>query len=464
MRILFFILTFIFTAFLSAQDITGSWNGEIQAGSKKIYFIFNISKTSEYKTVIDIPTQRINGIVAQKTHLENNQLTVDISNLGMIYKGVLNPDKNQIEGRVTEGANSFSLTLKREKVEVGEINKRPQEPLKPYPYFEENITFKNEKAGVTLAGTLTLPNTKRLHPAVILISGSGPQDRDETISGHKPFLVLADHLTRKGIAVLRYDDRGFGKSSGNHSEATTHDFAKDVLNAITYLKSRKDIDLDNIGLIGHSEGGIIAPLVINQSNNGIAFMVSLAGTGISGTELSVMQSKTLRSFPVPDEEAYEKAVRKAIEIAGSDKDIEVIKKELKTHYNNTTIPIIRKLGVPENKINQMIEGSINASTSKWSRNFYHYNPADEYEKVTCPVLSLNGSKDTQVEAKINQEGIRNALIKGGNKDFKILELPNLNHLFQECETGAMSEYGDIEQTFAPVALNEISSWILDHIR
>ncbi len=462
MRTLFFIFILIFTSSLFAQDITGTWNGEIQVGSKKISFIFNISKESKYNTIIDIPTQRINGITAKTTTFTNGKLIVDMSNVGMVYEGLFNSNTNLIEGKVVEGSNSFSLKLTKEKIEIEKAKKRPQEPIKPYPYLEEEVIFKNTKAGVTLAGTLTLPKTKELHPVVILISGSGPQDRDETIFGHKPFLVLADHLTKKGIAVLRYDDRGFGKSTGNHSEATTHDFAKDVLSAITYLKSRTDIDIKNIGLIGHSEGGIIAPLVVNQSK-GISFMISLAGTGISGIELSVIQSKTLRAFPVPDEEAYERTIRKAIEIASSNKDIAIIKKELRTHYNTTTVPIIKNLGVPDTQINQIINGIIDTRTSIWARNFYSYNPADEYEKISCPVLSLNGSKDVQVEAKINQDGIRNALIKAGNQDFKILELPNLNHFFQECETGAISEYATIKQTFSPIALREISSWILKHI-
>ena len=462
MQRLLFILIFIVTNSILAQDITGTWNGEIKVRDKKVSFIFNISKTSEYNTILDIPTARLNGITAKTTSFKNGKLIVDMSNVGMVYEGLFNSTTNQIEGKVTEGLNSFSLKLTKEKIAIEEIKKRPQEPVKPYPYLEEEVRFQNEEAGVTLVGTLTLPKTGVSHPTVILINGSGPQDRDETIAGHKPFLVLADHLTRNGIAVLRYDDRGFGKSTGNHSEATTHDFAKDVLSAVSYLKSRTDIDSKNIGLIGHSEGGIIAPLVVNQSKD-ISFMVSLAGTGISGTELSVMQAKAFRGFPVPDEEAYEKAIRKAIEIAGSNRDITLIKKELRMHYNNTTVPIIKNLGVPETRINEMIDGIIETRTSIWTRNFYHYNPADEYEKITCPVLSLNGSKDTQVEAKINQDGIRNALIKGENQDFKILELPNLNHLFQECKTGAISEYSSIEQTFAPIALEEISNWILKHI-
>jgi len=334
--------------------------------------------------------------------------------------------------------------------------------VKPYPYYEEEVVFKNTEAKIELAGTLTLPTKNGKFPVVILISGSGPQDRDESFMGHKPFLVLSDYLTKQGIGVLRFDDRGNGESTGDFGNATTEDFSKDVLSAIAYLKTRSDVDIKNIGLIGHSEGGIIAPLVANNSKD-IAFMVLLASTGISGTELSVMQSKTLRQFPVKDEVAYEKNTRKAIAIVTSNKSDSEIKKQLTIHYNNFLRPILTSLNVPEEKINLFIESQLKRSLKPWSRYFLQYNPADEIEKLQIPVLSLNGTKDTQVNAKINQEGIRKALKKGGNKDYKILELENLNHFFQECETGKIDEYSKIEQTFSPTALKEISNWILKRI-
>ncbi|MBL4642249.1 MAG: alpha/beta fold hydrolase, partial [Flavobacteriaceae bacterium] len=296
-----------------------------------------------------------------------------------------------------------------------------------------------------------------------LISGSGPQDRDESYMGHKTFLVLSDHLTRQGIGVLRFDDRGFGKSTGDFGTATTADFAKDVLSAVTYLKTRNDIDIEHIGLIGHSEGGIIAPLVANQTKD-VSFIVLLASTGVSGTELSVRQSKTLRGFPVDDEVAYEKNTRKAIAIVTSNKSTEEIKTALRAHYNAFLRPILTSLGAPEKNINAFIDNQVKTSIKPWSRYFLQYNPADEFEKLQIPVLSLNGSKDTQVDAKINQTGIKNALVKGKNKEYKILELENLNHFFQECETGKMNEYRKIDQTFSPIALNEISDWVLKRVK
>ena len=455
---------FFLTLTALSQNITGLWNGAIEVNEDtKFNFIFNIEEDGKaYQTTVDIPTQRVNGIKALKTWFTADSLIIDLSNVGMKYSGKLNANRTLINGKLVEGLNSFSLNLSRNSVLETLKPNRPQEPSKPYPYIEEKVSFANKDANITLAGTFTRPKGNKKYPVAILISGSGPQDRDETISKHKPFWVLADYLTKHGIAVLRYDDRGFGKSTGNHSNATTYDFALDVISAINYLRTRNDIDKNKIGLIGHSEGGIIAPLVANKTND-IAFIVSLAGTGISGTELSVIQSKTMRPFPVPEELTYEKAIREAIEIAKQHKDISEIKPELNAHYNETIAPILKNLNVPDDKINEIIKSLVAMRTTKWNRYFYDYDPSNEYEKVNCPVLSLNGSLDTQVQAKINQNGLREALVKGKNKDYEIIEFEGLNHLFQNAKTGKMDEYSKIEETFSPKVLNIISGWILKRI-
>ncbi|WCO03165.1 alpha/beta hydrolase family protein [Psychroserpens ponticola] len=445
-----------------SQEISGNWSGKTKRGDKEITFVFNIKQeNATYLTTMSVPTFRVSGIKPSTTTFANGKLTIDGSNVGMYYEGIFNNETQQFEGTYKEGGIEMVLNLKKGSVKIEE-SRRPQEPVKPYPYYEEEVVFENAKAKISLAGTLTLPSENGKFPVAILISGSGPQDRDESFMGHKPFLVLADHLTRQGIGVLRFDDRGQGESTGDFGNATTEDFSKDVLSAITYLKTRNDVDIKNIGLIGHSEGGIIAPLAANNSKD-VAFMVLLASTGISGAELSVMQSKTLRQFPVKDEVTYEKNTRKAIAIVTSNKSETEIKNELTTHYNNFIRPILMSLNVPEEKVNLFIYSQLKTSLQPWSRYFLQYNPADEIEKLQIPVLSLNGSKDSQVNAKINQEGIRNALIKGGNKDYKIIELENLNHFFQECETGKLDEYRKIEQTFSPTALKEISNWILKRI-
>ncbi len=461
-HITFALLLYSISSF--SQDITGIWNGTVKLGEdKEISFIFNIKKIdNNYVTDLSIPAQRVAGLKPQKTTFENGILQIDGTNLGIKYEGKFNTTSQQFEGKFSEGANTLPLNLKEGKLKLESKNNRPQEPVKPYPYYEEEVVFENKEANVSLAGTLTLPGNNKKSPAVILISGSGPQDRDETFANHKPFWVLADHLTRQGIAVLRFDDRGVGKSTGNFSSATTKDFSTDVISAVKYLKSRSDIDTDNIGLIGHSEGGIIAPLAANQTKD-VSFMVLLAATGIPGSEISLMQSLSMRPFPVPNEAAYEQAIRKAIKIAASDNELPTIKKELTIHYNKTIAPILKPLVGNDAKVNEIIGGLIEMRTTPWIRYFYNYNPAAEIEKLEIPVLSLNGSKDTQVNAKINQNGIRQSLIKGGNQDYKIIELEDLNHFFQECETGKMDEYQKIEQTVSPIALKEISSWIIAHI-
>lgn len=462
----FTVLLLLFSVYCFSQEIAGTWNGIIELGeNKQIVFIFNIETTSDDNliTTIDIPSNRISGLKPATTHFKNDSLLIDGSNLGIKYHGILNKKTQQIEGTFTEGINALRLILKRDKINIEKRIVRPQEPVKPYPYYEEEVSFENKDAKITLSGTLTMPQKNGKFPVVILISGSGPQDRDETFSGHKPFLVLADYLTRQGIAVLRYDDRGFGKSTGDFSSATTKDFSTDVLSAVNYLKSRADIESNKIGLIGHSEGGIIAPLVANATKD-VSFLVLLASTGVVGSEISLMQSKTLRPFPVPDEKAYEQAILKAIKIASSNLSLEEIQTQLKTHYNATIAPILKQLVASDEKVSEIITGLIEMRTTPWVRYFYNYNPADELENVSVPVLSLNGSKDIQVIAKVNQNGIREALTKGGNTDFKILELPNLNHFFQECKTGAMDEYNTIEQTMSPIVLKEISTWILERVK
>jgi len=446
-----------------SQNLPGVWHGNAKTpDNKEILFVFLFEKNQDgYVSKMAIPTFDVMDIKPKATTFKNGKLSIDGSNIGMKYEGILNETTQQIEGSYVEGATVLPLVLKKGNPKMATA-KRPQMPIKPYPYYEEEVVFENTEANIVLAGTFTRPEGNEKFPVVILISGSGRHDRDASIPTHKPFLVLSDYLTRKGIAVLRFDDRGFGESTGDFSTATTADFAQDVLSAVNYLKSRKDIDEKKIGLIGHSEGGIIAPLASNQTSD-ISFIVSMAGTGVLGSEISVMQSKTMRPFPVPDEIAFEQNVRKAIKIASSNKEISQKREELTAHNNTYLAPILKNLGATDENISIFITKEIDGVLKPWNTYFFNYNPADEFEKLSIPVLSLNGSKDVQVKATINQNAIRNALIKGGNKNYKIVELENLNHLFQECETGDINEYKDIEQTMSPIALKEISNWVFEII-
>jgi pimeloyl-ACP methyl ester carboxylesterase len=457
------LITFAVTGALS-QDLSGVWHGNTKTpDGKDILFVFLFEKNEAgYSSKMAIPTFDVMDILPKATTFENGKLHIDGSNLGMKYEGTLSETTQQIEGSYTEGGTVLSLVLIKGNPKMANLN-RLQEPKKPYPYYEEEVVFENTKANITLAGTFTRPEGSEKFPVVILISGSGRHDRDGSIPTHKPFLVLSDYITRKGIAVLRYDDRGFGESTGDFRKATTADFAQDVLSAVRYLKSRKDINVKHIGLIGHSEGGIVAPLVVNQTKD-ISFIVTLAATGISGSEVSVMQSKSLRPFPVPDEAAFEDNVRESIKIASCNKDIAQKRKELMTHNKTYLEPILKSLGATDENITKFIQNETESVLKPWNSYFFNYNPSKEFEKLSIPVLSLHGSKDIQVDATINQNAIRNALIQGNNKNYKIIELENLNHLFQECSTCDINEYKDINQTMSPVALNEISNWILEIIQ
>lgn len=458
-----FILT---TGSLFAQDITGTWNGILNVQGTQLKLIFHIEKSdSGYSATFDSPDQGAKDIPFTSAAYDAPNLKLTASNIAAVYEGSRKADS--LIGTWSQGGQSFQLNMSRNKVEKGKPN-RPQEPDKPYPYYEEDITFENEKDSLTLAGSLTLPTENGTFPTVILISGSGPQNRNEEIFGHKPFLVLADYLTRNGIAVLRYDDRGTAESTGNHSTATSADFATDVESAVAYLKSRSEVDTQRIGLIGHSEGASIASVVASRNEN-VSFIVMLAGLGVSGKELNIYQASALSFYDkIPDKEAYEAYVHRTVDIASSGKEISAVKKELTEFYRSSDV-LEELLAANPTLLSgtdkeAFIENLVQFRTNSWIRNVYSYDPAEYLKHITVPVLALNGSNDIQVPAKMNQKPIREALEEGGNKDFTVKELPGLNHMFQKRKTGAISEYAKIEQTFSPVALEEITLWIKSHIK
>jgi len=347
--------------------------------------------------------------------------------------------------------------LKKVKSAIDKIDvNRPQHPKEPYPYREEFVTVENSKADCTLAGTLTLPKEAGKYPAVVLISGSGPQDRDETLLGHKPFLVIADHLTRQGVAVLRFDDRGIGESTGDFASATSFDFATDVFQLVKFLKKHKEINPDRIGLIGHSEGGLIAPMVAAKLPGKLAHVVLLAGTGIDGAAILESQSRAMS-------EASDKATPEEIEegMEALNKIVQAIKDGL---ADDDVEKLIKEMAADEEDADEAaaMTAGMDQMTTPWFRYFIKYDPIPALKKTTCPVLALNGDKDLQVLADLNLPAIEQALKDSGNDDFRCVSLPGLNHLFQECETGSPLEYQSIEETFSIKALEEISDWVLKH--
>ncbi|HMV08464.1 MAG TPA: alpha/beta hydrolase [Cyclobacteriaceae bacterium] len=445
-RIFLTLFSVIISSTSFSQNVTGAWGGVLKVQGMQLRLVFNITKSgSTYTSTLDSPDQGAKGIPVSSTSFENSTLKIAVAAAGIQYEGTLAPDST-ITGTFKQAGQSFPLNLTKQKAEVKTL--RPQEPVKPYPYYEEDVTFENKTASITLAGTLTLPKKDGVFPVVILISGSGAQNRNEELMGHKPFLVLSDYLTRNGIAVLRFDDRGVGKSTGNFQTATSADFATDVTAAVEYLKTRTEINKKKIGLIGHSEGGVIAPMVAANSKD-IAFIVLMAGTGVPGDQLFLAQEKLVGRASGLDSVALsinERLSRQAYEIVKKTTNDEALKAELTA--------LLKRNNVSDDEISRSLGRTLNP----WTLYFIRHDPAPALTKVKCPVLALNGSNDLQVP-KENLMAIKNALTKGGNKNVTTKELAGLNHLFQESKTGSPTEYGTIEQTISPAALTEIVSWL-----
>ncbi len=454
----------------AAVEATDTWAGAITLpGGITLDFSVDLVKDSGK---ISIPAQGAKDIPLSDVSTADNQLKFVIKTPGLPetawarFELKVAEDGTSAEGVLRQSGGEFPVKVK--KLAPGETPKghnRPQEPKAPFPYESEDVTFENKGAGITLAGTLVRPSTPGPHPAVVMITGSGPQDRDESLLGHRPFFVIADHLVRHGIAVLRFDDRGIARSKGSFMEATSDDFATDALAGVEYLKTRPEIDHTHIGLMGHSEGGIVAPIAAAGSKD-VAFIVLLAGTGVPGSDVIVLQGKLINiAMGKPEADAEKEAQRSA----------GIMKMIVEGKSNEEVSAAVRKLAVEdlkaspegaklsEEELNKKAEQVAAQQTaqigSKWFRRFLALDPRDYLKKVTCPVLAINGSKDLQVPPSQNLGEIEKALKAGGNKDVTATELPGLNHLFQHTQTGSPSEYANIEETFAPEALDVVTAWI-----
>ena len=432
------------------SDIDGAWQGTIEAGVAKLRVVFHITNMEDgLLATLDSPDQGAAGIPVTSVSRQAATLKMDVKSIDGHFDGKISSDLNTIEGTWSQMGNSLPLTLKRVKDSIELERRRPQNPTKPYPYKEVEVSYDNKAAGITLAATLTSPSGNGPYPAVVLITGSGPHDRDESLMGHKPFLVLADYLTRKGIVVLRADKRGVGKSTGDYATATMTDFAADANAGVAYLKARPEVDARRIGLIGHSEGGTVAPMA-TVGNRDIAFIVMMAGTGVPGDQLLPAQLILLwEAAGKKHEEAEKEAADERVILAliEHEKDDAVLQKQLREKLSGK---------LPDAQIAIQIK----TLTSPWFRQLLTYDPAVTLRKVTCPVLAINGEKDMQVPPGQNLPVIRKALAEAGNKNDEVDELPGLNHLFQTAKTGGLGEYAEIEETMSPVAMEKIASWIL----
>jgi fermentation-respiration switch protein FrsA (DUF1100 family) len=449
----------LMAAITSAQEITGTWNGLLELQGIQLPLVLHIEAGAEgYKATMDSPDQGATGIEITSLRFEDPDLDFEVVPMAITYSGKLTAS-GTIEGTFTQMGQSLPLNLSKDPVAKKKLL-RPQEPVKPYPYVSEEVSIPNPGAGLVLSGTLTLPPGEGKHPAVVLISGSGAQNRDEEVFGHRPFLVLADYLTRKGIAVLRYDDRGTARSTGDHASATSEDLATDVQSAVTFLRSREDIDMKNIGLVGHSEGGLIAPMVAAGSRD-IAFVVLLAGPGISGYDILMLQSRLIREASGaggPELEKEMELTRGALELVRGTENQEALREALNGYLTKALQESPEQ--VPQGMtLEDVVTTQVDALSSPWMHFFMSYDPAPALRKVQCPVLALNGENDLQVPSKVNLEAIERHLKAGGNPDVTAKELRGLNHLFQHSETGSPSEYAALEETFATEALEEIAAWI-----
>jgi fermentation-respiration switch protein FrsA (DUF1100 family) len=430
--------------------VAGDWLGALSVNGGELHLAVHIQKNDDgsFKGTLDSIDQGARGIPITSVTITGTKVTLTVGAVGGAYEGTLNADGSAIDGAWTQNGGSAPLVLKRGAGESVEV-KRPQTPVKPYPYREEDVTYENAAAHITLAATLTTPSGTGPFPAVLLITGSGPQDRDESLAGHRPFLVLADYLSRHGVAVLRADDRGVAKSGGNFAASTTADFSTDAEAGVAYLRSRHEVDAKKIGLVGHSEGGMIAPMVAAR-NTAVAFIVLMAGPGVPGEDILLAQNTLLaQAAGVPEEQITQNTalLKGVFEILKNEKDEGKLQTRLRERLTGTMPP-------------EMISVQLRTLTSPWYRYFVAYDPASALKRLTCPVLAINGERDMQVPPKLNLPAIRSALEASGNKNVEVTELPGLNHLFQTAKTGAPNEYAQIEETISPVALDTITGWIL----
>ena len=453
------------TTLVVPDALLGTWEGKLKAGAGiEIRLGLKAEKRPDGARVVGFasPDQGVNFLPIHAIALEGSKVTAESKAIAAKFVGTLNEARTEIVGEWTQPGAALPLTLK--KTDKLSEPKRPQTPKPPFPYKAEEVSYPNKAAGITLAGTLTIPEGAGPFPSALLITGSGAQDRDETILGHRPFAVIADALTRRGVAVLRVDDRGIGKSTGSQADSTSEDFAADVVAGIAYLKSRPEVDPKSIGLVGHSEGGLIGPMVAAKSPDDVAYLVLLAGTGVNGAEILKGQSALiLKAAGVPEGlvAAQGRLLVEILKVVAEEKDdkaaearFEVLIKAALAALPEADRKALAALAGPSGK-DQFLRVK-----SPWFRFFLAFEPRTALAKVRCPVLALNGEKDLQVPPGQNLPAIEAALKSGGNTRVTIKELPGLNHLFQHCKTGAPSEYASIEETFDPAALQVMADWIV----
>jgi uncharacterized protein len=433
----------------SSPDVSGTWLGTITVDTTSLRVVFNLSRSAGESTVgtMDSPDQGAFGIPLDRIEVKHRHVSLTASSLGANFSGDLSSDGSTLAGVVTQTGMSTGLVLRKQ---PGPLDyRRPQDPIAPYPYNSVDVTFPNSDAGLTLAGTLVWPQGAGPFKVAILVAGSGPNDRNEQLLNHRPFLVLSDALARAGIASLRYDKRGVGESTGDYQAATSVDFAADVRAAVRYLRSPISFPVDQIGLVGHSEGGMLAPMAAD-GNAEVAFLVLLAGPGVPGDQTLISQSRAIF--------AAQGASVSQLDTA------EALNRRIYACFRATTDPLeleqqLRAVLTSAGVKGAELESSIAELTTPWMRYFVTYDPAPVLTRTRIPVLALNGSLDLQVLPDLNLPPMQKALEDAGNPRATLQKLQGLNHLFQHATTGLPAEYGTINETMAPEVLTQIAAWI-----
>ncbi len=455
----------------NCQDIINKWSGILNAGAQKIELRLNLIQHTDktFASNWDIPAQKAKGLSSSKTELLNNKLSIEIKMIGATYVGSINLSGDKIEGTWSQSGMNFPFNLvpfKEGQTEL--IIVKPQTPKAPFAYQVKDFVYEGVDTKLSYGTTITYPSDNTKHPLIILITGSGKQDRDETIFDHKPFAVIADYLTKKGYAVMRVDDRGTGKSTGDFSKSTTADFALDVQEHIRYAKNLPMIDSSKIGLLGHSEGGIIAPMVAIK-NKSVAFIILMAGPGIEITELMALQNEmVLKSAGISQDAInayiplYKKLMKTIIAVDSIKDAISTSTEMIKDWYNTTdkNLALLTTNIKSASDINKFATIMSETLLTKWWKYFASYNPQIALQKIKCPVLAMNGSADIQVAADANLKGIEVSLKKAKNNKLTVKKFEGLNHLFQNCTKCTVAEYGELETTIEPEVLEYIYQWLV----
>jgi fermentation-respiration switch protein FrsA (DUF1100 family) len=456
-------------AILPAQQPTdarflGTWEGAFHTGTGVLHLGLTVTRDVAGALAGEmVSVDQNNARFPVVLTIHGDTLLARNVALGLLLTQAVNTAGDALHGTLEQAGAALPFDMARVHAMSEPVaHARPQTPQPPFPYHDQSVVVQSVD-GVTLAGTLTIPDGAGPFPAVVFVTGSGPQDRNETLLGHKPFLVIADHLARHGIASLRYDDRGVAQSTGSFKSATSADFANDAEAAVHFLMRQPGIDARHVGIIGHSEGGLIGPMVAARSHD-VAFVVMLAGTGIPGDSILALQGRLIaEANGMSPEDAAQAAALNARLFAAigasHDSADAAVRARAVVRSATDTLPVERRAAVTKT-----FESSLPALLSPWMRMFLAYDPRPALRRVTVPVLAMNGTHDLQVPYRENLPAIEAALEAGGNRDYRIVPMPGLNHLFQTAPTGNPSEYEALTETFAPAALDLLTTWITTHTR